>query len=303
MSGDIFYWFFNMSITATITGMVVYLLGKIKYIPRRVMFVLWAIPFVRMWMPFGLSSEYSLMTLMSELGTKTVVVWDKQITSMNTVRLAHNYFPNEYEISVFETLFDVASIIWMIVAVAIIVFVFTVYFISKDDMGEIERLKDNIYFSDKIKSPYVYGIIRQKIILPCEYENKEVTYILAHEKVHISRKDNLWRTLVFVTVAINWFNPFAWLFFKNFLSDLELSCDEKVLNKSGEKEKKEYAKELLNCVEKRSLLHSPFGGAKIRKRIENIMSYKKMSVFSVISFVIMMSAIASLLLTNATTGG
>ncbi len=299
MSGDIFYWFFNMSITATITGMVVYLLGKIKFLPRRLMFILWGIPFIRMWMPFGLGSEYSLMSLMSKLGTKTVIMWDERFTSMNSMQFAEEYFPNEYEISVLDTLFDVASIIWLVIAVAIIVAVAVVYIISRDDMGELIHLKDNTYMSDNVKTPIVYGIFRQKIILPRECENQDITYILAHEKAHVSRGDNMWRALVFITVAINWFNPFAWLFFKNFLSDLELSCDERVLNKLGEEEKKEYATALLNCAESRTLFSSAFGGAKIRKRIENILSYKKLSVLSIICFTIFAIAIAYLLLMNA----
>lgn len=45
MLHEVFYWIFNMSITASITGLLVVLLRLIKAIPRRVIKILWVIPF------------------------------------------------------------------------------------------------------------------------------------------------------------------------------------------------------------------------------------------------------------------
>ena len=49
MLAEIFYWLFNMSIAASVTGCVLLLLRRIRWIPRRVTAALWAIPFLRMW--------------------------------------------------------------------------------------------------------------------------------------------------------------------------------------------------------------------------------------------------------------
>ena len=75
MFQEVFYWIFNMSITATITGVIIMLVRRIKKIPRRLTMFLWIVPFLRMAFPFGLNSPYGLMALLSKLTTKTIVVY------------------------------------------------------------------------------------------------------------------------------------------------------------------------------------------------------------------------------------
>ena len=48
MLGEFCYWIVNMSITASVTGLVVMAARKIKAVPRRFSVFLWIIPFVRM---------------------------------------------------------------------------------------------------------------------------------------------------------------------------------------------------------------------------------------------------------------
>ena len=66
-----------------------------------------------------------------------------------------------------------------------------------------------------------------------------------------------------------------------------------------EEEKKEYAASLLNCAESKNLYASAFGGAKMRTRIDRILSYKKLSFFSTVCFLLLSVFIAYALLTNA----
>ena len=130
-------------------------------------------------------------------------------------------------------------------------------------------------------------------------ENENLRYILLHEQKHIRRLDNLWRLFAFVSVALHWFNPFSWILLKCFLSDLEIACDESVLNNCSESEKNKYALALVSSAEHKALFISAFGGAKIRTRIERIISYKKMTLISAIAFAALIIAIAYFLLTNA----
>ena len=75
MPNDIFYWVFNMSITAALTGAVVMLIRMIRIIPRRFAVLLWIIPYMRMVLPFGLDQPYSLMSLVTKVTAKSVVVY------------------------------------------------------------------------------------------------------------------------------------------------------------------------------------------------------------------------------------
>lgn len=303
MLQDVFYWIFNMSITATITGVLIMLVRLIKKIPRRITVFLWIVPFVRMTIPLGLNSPYSLMTLLSKFSTKTVVVFrptDKiYVSMMNSALAADSYFPITYKTNVLDDIFKVASIVWIIVALAILLMLVVMYFTTIHEIKDSTHLRDNIYFSEKVTSPAVYGIIRPKIILPSSYQDKDIDFVILHEQTHILRLDNLWRIIAFLVAAVHWFNPFCWLFLKAYLSDMELSCDERVLIKIGAERAKDYASSLLEIKQGTTVFASAFGGAKIRTRIENILSFKKLTWLSIMVFEALLVVIFYVLLTNA----
>lgn len=303
MLQEIFYWVFNMSITATVTGMLILLIRLIKKIPRRITVFLWIIPFLRMTIPFGMNSPYSLMSLLSKFTTKTIVMYqpteDLSFSMMNSVMAADTYFPITYKVNLLENVFGVASVIWIIISSAVLLMLIATYFSTLYELRDSIRLNDGIYLSKKVLSPAVYGIVRPKIILPESYKDRDYSIVALHEKTHIRCLDNLWRIIAFVIVAVHWFNPFCWLFLKIFLTDIELSCDERVVSKLGADRAKDYATALLENRQETTVFASAFGGAKIQTRIENILSFKKMTWFSLVVFIILISVIFYVLLTNA----
>lgn len=303
MLQEVFYWIFNMSITAALTGLLIMLVRLIKKIPRRLTTFLWIIPFLRMTVPVGLDSPYSLMSLLSKITTKTVVVFqptnDISFSMMNSVMAANSYFPITYKVNILENIFSVASVIWVVVALVIILTLTVIYFTTLYEIKDSRQLRDNIYLSEKITSPAVYGILRPKIVLPALYKNRDIELVSQHEKMHIRGLDNLWRMIAFLIVAVHWFNPFSWIFLRAFLADLELSCDERVLVKLGTARSKEYASVLLDCKQGATVFASAFGGARIRTRIENILSFRKLTRISLVAFIALISVIFYVLLTNA----
>ncbi|MBQ7398694.1 MAG: M56 family metallopeptidase [Clostridia bacterium] len=303
MLGELFYWLFNMSIAATICSIPVMLLRMIKKIPRRIFIWLWLIPFIRMCIPVGISSKYGIMALLSKFTTKSITVYelgfDSSLTIMNHVMGANSYFPITYKVNLLEDLFNITSVIWLIVALAAILTLTIIYFVTLGEVKDAQNMEGNVYLSDKIKTPALYGIIKPKIILPIEYEASELKYILLHERAHMKRKDNFIRLLALVVVCLHWLNPLAWLMLKLLYSDIELACDELVLSKCNEAERKEYAYTLLHTAEKTNVFAASFGGAKIRLRIENVLSYKKVSLASWVAFSALLISIAYILLTNA----
>lgn len=308
MLGEVCYWIFNMSIIASVMGLIVMLVRKIRVIPRRVAVLLWLVPFVRMTIPFGLNSPYSLMSLISKLTTRTVTVYqpsgDLAFSYTNSIMAAESYGPITYKVNLLEKVFATAGVIWIIVALAILIALTIIYTATKKEIRDSKLLRENIYLSDKVDSPAVYGIFRPRIILPASYQDKDTSYtpneyIIRHERTHIRRLDNLWRIVGFAVAAVHWFNPFAWVFLKAFLGDLELACDEMAVSGYDADERKSYARTLLECSGSKSLLVSPFGGAKVRTRIENVLSYKRMTVFSAAGFTLLIVIIMITLLTNA----
>lgn len=314
----VFYWLLNMSILATAVGIIVLLIRKIRHIPRRVIVLLWAIPLVRFLVPFGIRSKFSLLSMLPRYAVRTVPISElvalpaqgqgfldvfpseKPVTMTNIGRWAISYRPMTYKVDLLADVFDYASFVWAVIAAAVLITLTLIYFVTKAELRGAKRMYDNVYSSQKITSPAVYGILRPRIIIPEHLRDAEgLDLILLHEKRHIRRGDNFWRLLAFITAAIHWFNPFVWIFLKCFLSDVELACDESALAKLPREKQKAYALELLNVQQSKTVFASAFGGAKIRTRIEHIISYKKMTVFSAVLFAAFVLAVAYMLLTNA----
>ena len=304
MLSELFYWLFNMSIVATLTGAVVMLLRLIKRIPRRVIAMLWAIPFIRMWIPIGIGGKYGLMAVISRFTTKTITVYEsgllRDFTLTNSIMAADSYFPITYKVQIVGKVFHVSSVIWAVAAFAVFLTFTAVYFATLREIKSSSLLYENVYVSDKVTSPSVYGVFRPRIVIPPETaESGDLRYILLHEKQHIRRLDNLWRVLAFATAALHCANPFVWIFLKCFLSALEVACVESVLQKCGDDVKKVYALALVSCAEHKTLFVSAFGGARVRTRIERILSFKKMTAASAVLSAVLIAAIAYFLLTNA----
>jgi len=304
MISEIFYWILNMSIIGSISGLVILLLRKVKSIPRFFIYYSWSIVLIRMIIPFGIGSKYSLMSLLSKFTTKTISFIDIDsipvFLASNFIMGADGYFPIVYKSDLLKDIFHIASIIWIGIALILFLIVTLLYFSAKSDVRNAILVEKNIYRSVHVSTPAVYGIIHPKIILPAGITKSAAVFALAHEKVHIKRKDNLFRTVAIFTACLHWFNPLAWLFLKAFFMDMELSCDRKVVKCLPEEEKNNYARALLQCAEnKQSFMTSAFGSSKTKTRIEYIMSYKKLTAVSCLFLVALFFGVAIALITNA----
>lgn len=114
-------------------------------------------------------------------------------------------------------------------------------------------------------------------------------YVIAHERYHLRRGDNIIKALSFFILAVHWFDPFCWVAFFLMNRDMEMSCDEKVISQIN-RIKKIYSTALLSfAANKKFPSPSPlcFGEGSIKGRIKNILKYKKPGVFvSVLAMVI-----------------
>jgi beta-lactamase regulating signal transducer with metallopeptidase domain len=303
MLSEIFYWVLNISIIGSAAGLILLALRKIKKLPRFAVYVLWAIPLLRLWLPFGIANKYSLLSFISKFTTKTVVVWQKQeipeVTMTNFVMGANRYFPIAYKTDLLAGVFNIASVIWIIIASSSILTSVLLYAFTKSELKNAVRIRDNIYQSDKITAPAVYGVIHPKIIIPAVIADGDINYVVMHEVVHIKRKDNLLRVIAVITACVHWFNPLIWVFLKCFFTDMELACDGKVLKHLDAKQIRDYASAILACASGKVFFASAFGGAKTKVRIESILSYKKLTMLSSLCFAALVAVIAVVLITNA----
>lgn len=137
-----------------------------------------------------------------------------------------------------------------------------------------------------VSSPLTYGALRPVILLPEDMERGDeaaLTYILTHEFIHIRRFDSVAKLVFAAVLCVHWFNPLAWVMYILASRDLELSCDERVMDTLGGREKVSYALTLINMEEARSRCFSPynhFSKLAIEERIEAIMKYRKASILA-----------------------
>lgn len=301
MLSEIFYWMLNLSIVGSLCGIIILALRRIKAIPRFAVYTLWIVPLARLWIPFGLANKYSLLNLLSKFTTKTVIVWERipLFSISNFVMGANAYFPIAYKTDLLANVFAVASVVWSVIAAGSVIAAVLLYFFTKSELKNAELTEGNIYKSDKITAPAVYGVLKPKIIVPSAMAEGDTGYIVMHERVHIKRRDNLWRIAAVITACMHWFNPLIWVFLKYFFADMELSCDNKVLKNLDESRVKQYAAAVLTASQGNAFFACAFGGAKTRVRIENILSYKKLTAVSALCFGALIAAIAIVLITNA----
>ncbi|MDD4347440.1 MAG: M56 family metallopeptidase [Desulfitobacteriaceae bacterium] len=145
------------------------------------------------------------------------------------------------------------------------------------------------------------GLIRPKIYLPVGLNASERSYILLHEQTHINRKDHIIKVLALLILSVHWFNPLAWIAFMLMGTDMELSCDERVLKEMDEEIKKSYANSLLSLATGRHILNgSPlaFGEGNVKGRIKNVLNYRKPTFWIILSALVIVAIVSVGLLTN-----
>lgn len=157
-------------------------------------------------------------------------------------------------------------------------------------LDEMHILKDiPVYSTAFLKSPIIVGLLKPCIYLPIhlisDYNATDMRYMLLHELQHYKSKDALVNYLMNIAGVLYWFNPFVWYALKEMRNDREVACDTSVLKMLEEDDYEDYGNTLINFAEKISLTPFPFstgisGNMKqMKKRIINIASYEKPSVW------------------------
>ena len=108
------------------------------------------------------------------------------------------------------------------------------------------RIRDGIYVCDNIRTPFILGVLRPGIYLPSDMDEVQTENVIAHERAHLSRLDQVWKPLGYCLLAVYWFNPLCWLAYILFCRDIELACDEKVIRDMDTEDKKVYSRVLLS---------------------------------------------------------
>lgn len=307
---ELFLKIVNMSISASwIVVAVLALRFCLKKAPKWVNVLLWGIVAVRMVFPFLIESVLSLIPS-AETISPTIMM--EQTPSVQTGVPVLNHVINPVlsgsltpapgaSANPLQIWIPVLAWIWLFGVAALFLYSAVSYWCLRRKVCEAVILRDNIYQSEKVCSPFVLGIIRPKIYLPYHMDSREMGHVIAHEQTHICRRDHWWKPLGFLLLTIHWFNPLMWLSYVLLCRDIELACDEKVVREMSNEQRADYTQALVACsVDRRLIAACPlaFGEIGVKERVKSVMNYKKPAFWIVLASVIVCAVIAVCFLTN-----
>lgn len=312
----------NLSVQGSIAiGVILFvrLIMMRMQVPKRYAYLLWSIAFLRLICPFTFESVISIMP--DQVAPVTTIVESMQSSTADTVHNREHQNADSamnrieassigvaseaYSVDPIQIVMYILTVVWGSGVVLLVFYSFITYVMLRRKLVSSVKGLDDIYWSDYIDAPFVFGLIKPHIYLPSNMDGEDTTYIISHEKVHMKRKDYVIKFLAHLIVILHWFNPVVWAAYVYMNKDMEMSCDERVMESFKKKEKrdirKEYATLLLSLsVEKQPFLGAPlaFKEGDVKCRVKNIAGYKKPVFLVAVTAIVACVLLAVALLSN-----
>lgn len=247
---------------------------------------LWGLVAFKLVVPFSFESALSLVPHQSEY------VPDSEVVATGVVH------------TVQSTGFDFKEIlcyIWLAVFALFSVYGIVSFLRLKHKISDAVLLDGNVFQSEKVESPFVFGIFKPKIYLSYDIKGENLDYVLKHEKTHIKYFDHITKLLGFAILCVHWFNPLVWVSYVLFCKDVELACDEAVVKDMTEDKRKGYALALCDIgINKAKISACPvaFGEVSIKERVKSALTYKKIGKIAVVLSVALCVTVAVCFMTS-----
>ena len=296
---EIFLEILNRSIASSWIILAVLVLRLLlKKAPKWIAVLLWAVVAVRLICPFSIESVLSLIPSAETVSPDIMYQDTPHITSgIPVINATVNPYIGEhfgstpyYSANPLQILIPSVAWGWLLGVIGMLGYALVSWWLLKRKLKTAVLLRDNIYQSENVPSPFVLGVIRPKIYLPFGMGEQETHHVIAHEKAHIRRKDHLWKPLGFFLLSACWFNPLFWVAYILLCRDIELACDEKVIRELDTEQKADYSQALLTCSVKRPLISAcplAFGEVGVKERVKKVLNYKKPAFWIITAAVIL----------------
>lgn len=307
---DVFLKLVNLSISASWLILAVLVLRVVlKKAPKWVMPLLWGVVALRLVCLFSIESALSLIpsaeTIPSEIVTETrePVLYEQATLDIVT----NPTLPSAAEVPVgvsrqqAQVDFNIYSVLWLTGMAALLVHALVSAGKLKRKLATAILLRDNIYESEFVDSPFVFGVVKPNIYLPMHMDEGTAAYVIAHEHAHLARRDHWWKVLGYLVLALHWFNPLVWVAYILFCRDIELACDEKVVRGLDGAARADYSQALLSCAAPKRAVAAcllAFGEGNIKTRVKSALHYKKPAFWVAAAAVLAVVIVAVCFLTN-----
>lgn len=251
-----------------------------RCLSARVRCALWAIPVLRLLLPFELESSLSVMAPVQPVAQGVENVVSRPVTQIspsgwlgtatapnvghaaqNTVQnVVQNTAPveNTVQNAVASPELSLATILfalWLIGAVITggIILYQNIRFYSgvnrlAEPYGKMEKLP--VYLVKGLPSPCLAGVFRPRIYInEHALVSEEVLQMtLRHELTHYKRLDHIWNAVRGLLLALYWFHPLVWYCSELFRSDCETACDAAATRDMCKDERESYGMALITLA-------------------------------------------------------
>lgn len=180
--------------------------------------------------------------------------------------------------------------IWVAVACGFGLYSLVSYLKLKNQVREAVRIRGG-WESDRIDTAFILGFIKPRIFIPMGMTKQSRKHILEHERTHLDKGDHWIKMVGFLALSLHWFNPLVWIAYIMLCKDIEMACDERVVQFMELEERKSYSAALLSCSSRQMhFAASPvaFGEVSVKQRILSVLNYKKpsfwISLLGVVAF-------------------
>ena len=241
----VFLHFFNLSVMAGWMVLAVLLLRLcLKKAPRWITCVLWGLVALRLLVPFTVESPISLIPT-----AETVVSGDAADTSAPIVNsgmaaidkplndwLQTPLEPSDTDagettvtpkppeqkpsgdtaetvktVSRMERALSIAAPVWLVGIGLMLAYELVSVLRVRRRVLDAVLLRDNVWQSDRVSSPFIFGLFRPRIYVPYHLEESVLEQVLSHERAHLHRRDHWIKPFAFTLLAVYWYNPLLWV--------------------------------------------------------------------------------------------
>ncbi len=287
----------------------------INILPKKTFIALWLVALYLLLIPISIPSKFSIYTFIENY----IGNFNKyQYNDFSVVNSPNNI---SQELFLTDKYISPLVIVWIIGFILSLIFFLVLYLRFQwkvktsmpiyneyiNDWLAKHTLKRtvNIRQSAEISSPLTYGIFKPVILMPKSTDWTDINslqYIITHEYIHIKRLDLLTKFILTLALCVHWFNPLVWTMYILANRDIELVCDECVLQEFGINIRSSYANILIN-MEERKIGLTPFSNNfsknSVEERIIAIMKTKKKTLFTSLIAAVIVIGSATVFATSA----
>lgn len=265
---------FSNLLTASVSGSIVILAVLVlrlvlRKTPKKFICILWMVAGLRLLLPVPLQSRFSLQP--------------------PTIRLPQS-----------ETLQTYLVPLWCIVAVSLLCASLISYAHLRRQVKDARKIRGG-WECEGLETAFVLGFLKPKIYIPAGVSDNTRQQILAHERTHLDKGDHWIKLIGFLALVLHWFNPLVWVSYILLCKDIEMACDQRVVQFMDLPERKAYSAALLDCnTHKVHYAACPvaFGEVSVKYRIKSVLSYKKPAFWISLLGVLAIALVAVCLGTN-----